>query len=76
MTPEQEQQLKDYLQGIAQILYDESDSEAMKTLEDIELVVREQVQKHVNPEIGIFLSKKLQEPRQASLDISKAPWES
>jgi hypothetical protein len=31
MTPEQEQALKSHLEAIAQILYDESDSEAMKT---------------------------------------------
>lgn len=36
MTPEQEQALKAHLEAIAQILYDESDPEAMKTLEGIE----------------------------------------
>lgn len=68
MTPEQEQALKVHLQAIAQILYDESDPEAMKTLEGIELTVRQQLQKHVSPELGSFLSKRLQERKQASQD--------
>jgi hypothetical protein len=66
MTPEQEQALKTHLQAIAQILYDNSDPEAMKTLEGIELAVRQQIQSHVSPELGSFLSKQLQERRQAS----------
>lgn len=44
MTPEQEQALKAHLKAIAQILYDDSDPEAMKTLEGIELTVRQQIQ--------------------------------
>jgi hypothetical protein len=72
MTPEQEQALKVHLQAIAKILYDESDSEAMKTLEGVELTVRQQVQQHVSPELGSFLSKRLQEHDQASPDGSKA----
>jgi hypothetical protein len=66
MTPEQEQALKIHLKAIAQILYDQSDPEAMKTLEGIELRVRQQIQAHVSPELGSFLSKRLQEPKPAS----------
>ncbi len=66
MTPEQEQALKVHLQAIAQILYDNSEPEAMKTLEGIELTVRQQIQSHVSPKLGSFLSKQLQEPKQAS----------
>ncbi len=66
MTPEQEQALKPHLKAIAQILYDHSDPEAMKTLEGIELTVRQQIQAHVSPELGCFLSKRLQERKQAS----------
>lgn len=63
MTPEQEKALKAHAEAIAEILYEESDPEAMKTLEGIELNVREQMQKHVSPKLGSFLSKKLQEPK-------------
>jgi len=59
MTPEQEQALKLHLEAIAQILYEESDPEAMKTLEGIELSVREKIQAHVSPELGRFLSERL-----------------
>jgi hypothetical protein len=61
MTPEQEQELKVHLQAIAKILYDESDLEAMTTLEGIELTVRQQMQKYVSPQRRSFLSKRLQE---------------
>ncbi len=37
MNPEKEQALKAHLEAIAQILYDESDSQGMKTLEGIEV---------------------------------------
>ncbi len=68
MTPEQEQALKGHLQAIAQILYDQSDPTAMKTLEGIELTIRDQIHKHVSPELGSFLSEHLQEHKQASLE--------
>ncbi|MBD2006555.1 hypothetical protein H6F63_25765, partial [Trichocoleus sp. FACHB-40] len=66
MTPEQEQSLKTHLKAIAQFLYDESDPEAMKTVEGMELTLRRQLQTHVSPELGSFLSKRSQERKQAS----------
>lgn len=68
MTPEEEQTLKTHLEAIAQLLYDKSDPEAMKTLEGIELTVRQQIQAYVSPELGSFLSKRLQERKQANLE--------
>ncbi len=68
MTPEQEQALKSHLKAIAQILYDQSDPEAMKTLEGIELTVRQQIQTHVSPELGSFLSKLSHERKQVSVE--------
>ena len=59
MNPDQEQALKVHLEAIAQILYDNSDPEAMKTLEGIELTLREKIQAHVSPELGRFLSEQL-----------------
>lgn len=66
MTPDKEEALKAHLKAIAQILYDESDPQAMKTLEGIELTVRQQIQTHVSPELGGFLSKLSQERKQGS----------
>lgn len=59
MTPAQEHALKAHLEAIAQILYEESDPEAMKTLEGIELTIREKIQAHISPELGRFLSERL-----------------
>ena len=66
MTPDKEQALKTHLEAIAQILYDESDPEAMKTLEGIELTIHQQIQAHVSPELGLFLSERLAERKQAN----------
>lgn len=65
MTPEEEQELQAHLQAIAQILYKDSDPESMRTLEDIELTVRQQIQTHVNPTLGSFLSKRSQAAKSA-----------
>ncbi len=66
MTPEQEQALITHLEAIAQILYQESDPEAMKTLEGIEMTVRQKIQAHVGPELGGFLSERLAARNPAS----------
>jgi len=66
MNPEKEQALEAHLEAIAQILYEQSDPEAMKTLEGIEVTVRQQIQTHVSPELGRFLSEWLAARKQAS----------
>jgi hypothetical protein len=60
MTPEDQQKLEEYCQGIAAILYrnaEAKNAEQLKTMEGIELAVREQMLENVSPKIGIFLSK-------------------
>lgn len=64
MQPEQEQALKVHLQAIAKILYDDSDPDAMQTLERIEMTVRQKIQAHVSPELGNFLLGRLQQQQQ------------
>lgn len=59
MTPEKAAQLKTHLEAIAELLYEESDPAEMQTLEGIEMTVREQIQAHVSPELGLFLSARL-----------------
>ena len=54
MTPEQKQAIKTYVEAISAILYADCDPEALKTLEDIEITVKDKVLTHVTPEIGIF----------------------
>ena len=60
MTPEKTEALKAHLQAIAAILYEETPPEKLNTLEEIEQTVRQKVLKHVSPEIGVFLSERLQ----------------
>jgi hypothetical protein len=69
VTPDQEQALKQHLQAVAQILYDESDPATMKTLEGIEMTLKQQIQTHVSPELGSFLSKRLQAPSPANPEL-------
>lgn len=61
MTPEQEQALQEHIQAIAKILYEDTPPEELKTLAGIEQAVRAQMQKHVMPEVGVFLSQQRQE---------------
>jgi hypothetical protein len=68
MTPEQQQALNAHVQAIAQILYEDSDPQALQTLEGIEVTIRSQLQKHVSPELGAFLSKPLRARPQANPD--------
>jgi hypothetical protein len=64
MKPEPEPALKAHLQAIAQILYDDSDPDAMQTLEGIEMTVSQKIQAHVSPELGFFLLERFQEQQQ------------
>jgi hypothetical protein len=65
MTPEQKQAIKTYVEAISAILYADCDPESLKTLEDIEITVKDQVLTHVTPEIGFFLSTQLAVQKQS-----------
>jgi hypothetical protein len=56
MNVDQQQALQTHLQAIAEILYEETPAEELKTLADIEQTVRRHLQQYVMPPIGIFLS--------------------
>lgn len=75
MTSEEEQAVAYHVRELAKLLYKDADASRMTSLGEIEAVVREQVQKHVTPEMGIFLLKQLQAPAKATSDTSKASWE-
>ena len=64
MTPEKQQALQEHIQAIAKILYEDTSPEKLTSLAGIEEAVRSQMQKHVMPEIGFFLSKQLQAQAQ------------
>lgn len=71
MTPEEAQRLQACAQEIAAILYTNTPTEELKTLEGIEKAVRQQMLKHVSPEVGVFLSSRLRELSKANPDSSK-----
>jgi len=66
MTPEQKRQLKAHTDAIAAILLADAKAkypERLETLEGIELTVRQQIQEHVSPEVGVFLSSMAAAPQ-------------
>lgn len=72
MNPEQQQALQEHIQAIAKILYEDTPSEQLTSLIGIEQAVRSQMQKHVMPEVGVFLSKLTPALTPAIADESKA----
>jgi hypothetical protein len=75
MTPEKQQALQKHIKAIAKILYDDTPAEQLTSLAGIESAVRNQMQKHVMPEIGVFLSQLPQAQRQDIHEDSKASLE-
>jgi hypothetical protein len=61
MSPEEQQELKEYARAIAKILYKNTDPKELNSLGSIEKAVRARMQEHVMPELGVFLSKMSQE---------------
>ena len=82
MTPKQQQELQEHIKAISKILYGDTPAEQLRplwgltSLSGIEQAVRSQMQKHVMPEVGVFLSKGRQAQAQAISDDSEAFLES
>jgi hypothetical protein len=55
MTPEDQVQLQQSIDTIAQILYRNTPAEQLQTLEGIEQAIRQQTQELVLPQLGVFL---------------------
>jgi hypothetical protein len=55
MTPEDQAQLQQSIDTIAQILYRNTPAEQLQTLEGIEQAIRHQTQELVLPQLGVFL---------------------
>jgi hypothetical protein len=62
MTPEEKSTLDQHVQAIAKILYADADQSQMTNLGQIEAGIRAQLQEHVNPQIGVFLSQQRPAP--------------
>lgn len=65
MTPEETQKLQGHIRGIAEILYRNTDSSDLVSMEAIEKTVRRQMLENVSPQIAFFSSNKLQEQQKA-----------
>jgi hypothetical protein len=61
MSPEEQKELKEYAKAIAKILYKNTDKKELNSLGAIEKVVRDGMQEHVMPEVGVFLLRTSQE---------------
>lgn len=61
MTPEKQAQMDAHVKAIAELLHAEATAQEMPmaTLGEIEQTVRQQMQTHVSPGIGNFLSKQI-----------------
>lgn len=57
MTPEKQKQLQSHLEAIAQILYEDANTDNLNDLEQIEKTIREQTLEHITPQIGVFCPK-------------------
>ena len=68
MTPEEQAQLQQSIDTIAQILYRNTPAEQLQTLEGIEQAIRQQTQELVLPQLGVFL---LQQRLQQLQDTRK-----
>ena len=64
MKTDKLEKIREYGEAIAELLYEETASEQVKTLEGIEEAVREHLIKYVNPEIAKILSLKVAEQQQ------------
>ena len=60
MTPSDQQQLKAYLEGAAEILYRNTDPTELKTFESIEKALRQKILSEVGLELGSFFFQQYQ----------------
>jgi hypothetical protein len=72
MKAEKAQLIQQHAEAIAALLYEDTSPEQVKTLESIEMTVREKVLEHVSPAIALFLSEQAQAKTKDDGDISKA----
>ncbi len=77
MTPEEEQAVAYQVRELAKLLYKDAEASQMPmtNLGEIEATVREQVHKHVTPEMGVFLLQQQQALPKGTSDSSKVSWE-
>jgi uncharacterized protein Yka (UPF0111/DUF47 family) len=71
MTPAERQDILAYSTAIAKILYKNTDVKELTSLGKIEEAVRDGMQEHIMPEVGVFLLKMSQEKVEDTKGVSK-----
>jgi hypothetical protein len=64
MTPKKERKLAQHVEAIAALLYEETEAEQVESLAKIEATVRDKTLQYITPQLGVFLSEKLQKLHQ------------
>ena len=57
MSPEAKKELEHHVQAISKLLYEDADKSKLSTFSEIEVMVRQQLQEQVSPQIGSFYPK-------------------
>jgi len=70
LTEAEKAELNAHIKGAARILYQNTESEKLKSFESIEWEVREQILTHVAPEIGNFFYQQEKRTKKGEKDKS------
>jgi hypothetical protein len=54
LSPEDKEKIEEHTKAIAKILHQNTPSDKLKTFEDIETILREEIQEQISPEIAKF----------------------
>ena len=58
LSNQEEKQLQEHLEAIAEILYRHTPAENLKTFEQVETIIREEIQTEISPKIAEFFDLK------------------
>ena len=72
MDADKQAQLKAHARAIAELLYEETDPDQVRTLEGIEKAVRDHMLEHVSPQVASFLSRQVAAAVGEESGVSKA----
>ena len=71
MTPKETRELNKHLEAAAAILFKNTPPEKLQDFESLELALREQLTKHVNPTFGLFFYAVVPKQMQAESGESR-----
>jgi hypothetical protein len=68
MNDSEREKMKEHLRAIAEIIYQHTPSDKLKTFEEIETTLREEIQKEITPEIAQFFFQESAKLKQEELE--------